>query len=277
MTMKKFVLACSSAAVCAVSLWPAMVAPAFAAVPTPFSEMEAICIATVVLTPDPNSKFRVELNRDTIVTSVGVEYVSNRVTITDIPGGQLISTVGPTFTGNRGRHGGSPNIFGEFKTVSTFTGGTLVQDVTYSQDTTFTYGCRVFKINPQGKESEPDGLQIPGPQHPDPLTITKTEVTRTENINVSNPDVTVENLSDAVICNSPEKNPGKWRQQNGYTGECSTALFISLGTFPIRSNSLPPLESVAGDRSPGMTSSFSNSGPVTLVDDTVEEPSGDAI
>lgn len=47
----------------------------------------------------------------------------------------------------------------------------------------------------------------------------------------------------AVVCNSPTKNPGTWRAQNGYLGlggACSTATFTSLGTATIPSNSLPP-------------------------------------
>lgn len=44
----------------------------------------------------------------------------------------------------------------------------------------------------------------------------------------------------AVVCNSPTKNPGTWRAQNGYDGGlCSYATFTSLGTPTIPSNSLP--------------------------------------
>lgn len=46
----------------------------------------------------------------------------------------------------------------------------------------------------------------------------------------------------AVVCNSPGKNPGSWKPQNGYLGlggACSTATFTSLGTTTIPSNSLP--------------------------------------
>lgn len=46
-------------------------------------------------------------------------------------------------------------------------------------------------------------------------------------------------VAQVVICNSPTKNPGTWRQQNGYTGVCSTTLFNSLGPVGIPSNSLP--------------------------------------
>lgn len=47
-------------------------------------------------------------------------------------------------------------------------------------------------------------------------------------------------VAQVVICISPTKNPGTWRQQNGYTGTCSTAFFGTLGPVPIPSNSLPP-------------------------------------
>ena len=57
---------------------------------------------------------------------------------------------------------------------------------------------------------------------------------------------------NVVICISPSSttkkgNPGEWRQQNNYLGECSTELFYSLGgrPEPIPSNSLPPRTSSA--------------------------------
>jgi hypothetical protein len=57
------------------------------------------------------------------------------------------------------------------------------------------------------------------------------------------PNTTVVTTGDGVICISPTKNPGTWRNQNGYTGACSTALFYSLAGIPdpIPSNSLPPV------------------------------------
>ena len=254
-------------ALCATSLTPvAFPTAAIAAVPVPVDELQAICAATTVVNPDPNSTFRAELNTATIQTEVGAEYVKSVVTITNIPGGQLISSVGPNYVGPQGRNGQSPNIFGTFKTVNTFTGGTLVQDVTYAQDTTFTYGCRVFKTNTKnGNVTEPPGLQVTG------LTSTRTEVTRTVNVNVSNPDVVVEQLTEKVICNSPLKNPGVWRNQNGYTGVCSTALFFSLSPLPIHSNSLPPFESLNALADQDNSSVANDSAPATVVDEWTEE------
>ena len=247
------------AALCATSLSPVMVTPAFAAVTVPIEELQAKCAATTVVNPDANSTYSATLNLAGITQSTGAEYVSDVDIITNIPGGELISTVGPTFTGNLGRHGGSPNIFGEFKTVSTYSGGTLVEDVTYSQDTTITYGCIVSKTNSQGKVTTPPGIQVEG------LTKTVTTVTRVVHVNESAPDEVITTLSDAVVCNSPEKNPGKWRAQNGYGGECSTALFNTLPGFPIRSNSQPPL--VPNDITTANPSSFQDSGPATVVDE----------
>lgn len=250
-------------AICATALSPVFVTPAFAAIAVPTAELEALCAGTTIVNPDPNSTYRATLNSN-VQTVTGPEYVKSVNTITDIPGGMLISTSAPTFTGNLGRHGGSPNIFGEFKTLSTFSGGTLIQDVTYAQDTTFTYGCIVTKTTKGGNQTTPPGLQVTG------QTLAKTEITRIESVNISKPDVEVVSLSDAVVCNSPEKNPGKWRAQNGYTGECSTALFNTLPGMPIRSKSQPPLiPNVSATANP---TSLQSSGPATVVDEwTVEE------
>lgn len=127
--------------------------------------------------------------------------------------------------------------------MTEYSGGSYIANVEYSRTTTFTYGCTVSKTNNNnGNVTTPPGLQVTG------LTIPVTVVTRTEMINESNPNTFETTLSGAVVCNSPEKNPGKWRPQNGYTGECSTALFNSLPGMPIHSNSQPPLiTSLGGD------------------------------
>lgn len=248
---------------CATALTPmALPTAAMAAVPVPIDDLTAICVQTTVINPDPNSTFRVELNTATIQTSVGAEYEKSRVTTLDIPGGVLIGSVGPTYVPNsQSRNGQSPNIFGTFKTIQTFTGGSKVQTVTYAQDTTFTYGCRVFKINKQGKETEPPGLQVEG------LTAVRTEITRTAEVSVIKPNVEVVQLSGGVICNSPLKNPGVWRNQNGYTGECSTRLFLTLGPLTIPSNSLPSLEPIMLPGDHNSPSNATNSDPATVTDE----------
>lgn len=115
--------------------------------------------------------------------------------------------------GSEHRHGGSPNIFGGFEVV--ISGGM----------TEYTFDCETYNPNSGGY---PPGLQFSG-----------------QMTEVSNPDYTETVDGDGVICISPSSttkkgNPGEWRQQNGYTGECSTTLFYSLtGPDPIPSNSLP--------------------------------------
>jgi hypothetical protein len=247
-------------AMCATALSPIFATPAFAQVATPTAQMQATCAATAVVNPDPNSTYSATFDTASVTSDVGDEVISDLDVIEDIPGGQVVGVVGPTFTGILGRHGGSPNIFGEFETVTEYSGGSYIADVEYSQTTTFTYGCIVSKTNSQGKVTTPPGLQVEG------LTIPITEVTRTERIEESNPNTFETTLADKVVCNSPEKNPGKWRNQNGYTGVCSTALFNSLPGMPIHSNSQPPLvTSLGGDLFVESFSSFADS-PATVTD-----------
>lgn len=240
---------------------------AMAAVPTPTADMTAVCSSTSVVNPDPNSTYSAVLNLASISSSTGTEYEISRTTITNIPGGQLLSKVGPTYVGPLGRNGQSPNIFGTFKTVSTYSGGLLVQEVVYGTDTTFTYGCTVSKTNKNnGNVTTPPGLQVNG------LTIVKTETRGPVTDTVSAPDYTQEELSEMVVCNSPSTSSKKtasngWANQNGYTGPCSTELFLSLGTITIHSNSLPPLDYLEGPEDHNSSSSFNDSGPQSVSDD----------
>jgi hypothetical protein len=253
-------------AMCCTALTTITTTPAMAAVAVPTAEMQAVCAATTIVNPNPNSTYAATLNDSSITRSTGTEYVSATNTISDIPGGQFVSATGPTFVaGTEGRNGQSPNIFGTFKSVETYTGRTLIQDVTYSQDTTFTFGCTVSKTNKNnGNVETPPGLQVTG------QTITKTEVTRTAHTNIQEPNVDVVQLSGAVICNSPTKNPGVWRAQNGYTGGCSRALFDSISSVTIHSKSLPPIGST--EQAAIATATINNdSGPATVADFWTEE------
>ena len=222
----------------------ALPAPALATVATPIVDMEAVC-ANIQVNPNGNAGFVVKLDEAGIQSSVGTPVRTVLSVLQDIPGGQLISQTAPAFVaGSQGRNGQSPNIFGTFKSVLTFTGGTKVEEVQYTTPTTFTFQCVVYKVKRNGS-LEPNGLQ------PDPSTIVRTESYVTTET-VSKPDYTEDRFSESVICNSPTKNPGVWRAQNGYTGTCSTALFNSLSQITIHSNSLPALESliVPGSNSP---------------------------
>lgn len=221
-------------AMCATALSSIVATPVFAQVATPIAELQALCASTTILNPDPNSTYTATLGD--VTSSEGLEFISAVDVIEDIPGGVVVGVVGPTFTGELGRNGQSPNIFGKFETVTEYSGGSYIADVTYSQTTTFTYGCVVSRRQPNGNVTTPPGLQVTGQTFP------VTVVTRTERVEESNPNTFETTLSDAVVCNSPERNPGKWRNQNGYTGDCSTTLFNSLSSISIHSNSLPPLE-----------------------------------
>jgi len=126
------------------------------------------------------------------------------------PGGVVSSEF---VAGSQHRHGGSPNIFGSFEVTTS--GGS----------TAFTFDCQTFNPNANSEQGAyPNGLQLTG-----------------QSTSVVNEDEVVI-TQDGVICISPTKNPGTWRNQNGYTGTCSTALFYSLAGIPepIPSNSLPP-------------------------------------
>ena len=222
------------------SFSPAVITPAFAITPEAQADLQTFC-EDALRPNDPNSEFQTEPTGVTEVT--GAEFLQSSEVISSTPGGVLLSQTSVYINGSQHRHGGSPNIFGAFTVTSVYSGGSSEILNTYAQTTTYTFGCRVFKIiDGNGNVIEPNGLQIPYG-----LTLDETVVTRTETVTETNPDTTVVTTGDGVICISPSTtgtrgNPGVWRQQNGYTGECSTNLFYSLAGIPepIPSNSLPP-------------------------------------
>jgi len=221
------------------SFTPAMITPAFAITPEAQAALQQVC--DDLLRPnDPNSEFQTEPTGVSEVT--GPEFVSDVDTVVISPGGVLISQTSVYQPGSQHRHGGSPNIFGAFTVTSVYSGAVTETTTEYSQTTTYTFGCFVYKIVGQDREIAPPGLQTPVG-----LTEEETVVTRTETTTDTQGTSTVVTTGDGVICISPSTtstkgNPGVWRQQNGYTGECSTALFYSLAGIPdpIPSNSLPP-------------------------------------
>jgi hypothetical protein len=221
------------------SFSPALMTPAFAITPEAQADLQQTC-EDALRPNDPNSEFQTEPTSVSEVT--GAEFLSDSQVISSTPGGVLLSQTSVYNNGSQHRHGGSPNIFGAFTVTSTYTGGSSEVLNTYSQTTTYTFGCRVWKEVGNGNIIEPPGLQIPVG-----LTAEETLVTRTETVTVNNPNTTAVTTGDGVICISPSTtgnkgNPGAWRNQNGYTGTCSTALFYSLAGIPdpIPSNSLPP-------------------------------------
>ena len=223
------------------SLSPVMITPAAAITPEAQAALQTWC--EDILNPnDPNSEFMTE---PTGVTEVaGAEFLQSSVVQSSTPGGELVSQSSVYNAGSQHRHGGSPNIFGAFTVTSVYTGGSSVTLDTYAQTTTYTFGCRVWKvIESNGNVIEPNGLQTPYGQ-----IVDETLVTRSETVTVNNPNTTEVTTGDGVICISPttvdkKGNPGAWRNKDSYTGECSTALFYSLAGIPdpIPSNSLPPV------------------------------------
>lgn len=216
------------------SFSPVLTAPAFAVTPEAQAEMQQYC-EDILQPNDPNSEFQTEPTGAT--ESTGAEFLQGSVVVSSTPGGVLLSQTSVFNNGSQHRHGGSPNIFGGFTVTSVYTGGSSETLNTYAQTTTYTFGCRVWKEPQPGHVIEPNGLQTPYGQ-----TVDETLVTRTETVTVNNPNTTAITQGDGVICISPNRNPGTWRKQNGYTGECSTTLFYSLAGIPdpIPSNSLPP-------------------------------------
>ena len=75
--------------------------------------------------------------------TVVVSFEISRTTITNIPGGQELSRTPFVFTtGSEHKNGQSPNVFGDFTSNVTFSGGLNVQEVVTADRTTVTFGCR---------------------------------------------------------------------------------------------------------------------------------------
>jgi len=98
-----------------------------------------------------------------------------------------------------------------------------------------TEGANQEEIHP-GYQIAPSGLQTDG-------TVSVETVTAVPGVQVVNfpgpwtdPAASIVG-GQFVICNSPGKNPGAWRGQNGYTNQiggktCSTTWYTSLGSTP---------------------------------------------
>ncbi|WP_120715905.1 hypothetical protein [Tsuneonella amylolytica] len=211
-------------------------APAMAALPIPntttFDAMQVACDAA----KPRNTNGVIYTTEPYVAAAVTSTIETARTTIESIPGGILISQTPFEFTtGSEHRNGYSTNVHGNFTSTAVYSGGKLVQEVTETTNTQFTFGCNVLKTTNGVTDLAPPGQQV------DP-TLIKNEVgtttTRTET--VSAPDVTVTLNDEKVICISPKKNPGTWTSQNGYAGMCDTALYLRVAQGgPVPSNSVP--------------------------------------
>jgi len=167
------------------------------------------------------------------VTQADLEI--SRVTVTNIPGGTLLSQTPFVHTGATGLHGGSPNIHGTFESTATYSGGLLVQDVVTVNRETYTYGCRIARTNKTNNNTnEPTNLQI-APT----LTFTVDTNRRETQDTVSAPDVIETVQESRVVCNSPGRKGGVWTGQNGYTNAACVTLAGNTNFLHVRSNSLP--------------------------------------
>jgi hypothetical protein len=193
--------------------------------------------------------------------SVSVTPFTIRTPVSSTPGG-LTGTTGPTFVaGSEARRGGSPNIHGEFLYVDTYSGGSVTQNVTTGTDTLYSFGCRVTKTT-NGTTNEPANLQSPATafSYNDRLILTgPTLVTTNGQGRIE------ERHEDGVICISPTKG-SVWRVRNDYPGTCTTAMFDSLSTRVVRSNSIGVDAPVVVEPNQDAPEPASNLNAVPLVD-----------
>jgi hypothetical protein len=205
--------------------------------------LDAQCAA--LLNPSTSSGF-------TSIAVDVVEAVTSSVTV-DLG---LVSTVGigpvtSVWSGFRGAHvnGQSVNIhaYGDYKV--SYAGGAVQ---TYNTQTTTVYtksgNCHTHKpTNGNTSDTLHPGYQIaPAGLQGGVVTSTRTVVTTgTRTVNIPGPWIDPNSSlqgAQVVICISPGRVPGNWRNQNGYNGSlgtCSRAWYDTLGSTP--SVSLPNL------------------------------------
>jgi len=237
--MKKFALSAAAIALATTSFTPAFAATiAFNSLPPAQQTLvQNTCNGFI-----PGMSHFIAVPSD-LNDAVTVGFEVSRVTTESIPGGTLISQTPYVFTtGSEHRNGQSPNIFGFFTSVATYSGGKLVQQVTKADRHHVTFGCGIFK---EPGILAPPGLQVPNNGilfvNYDTNVVTTTETK-------SEPNTTQTLTADQVICISPSttskgtKADG-WRGQNGYpTARCTTIFYLSLGDNPgTHSNSVPNL------------------------------------
>jgi|GEM_PF-7120305 len=230
---------------------------------SPQARMAAQCLTTKPSDTN-NVRYTVAVTGG-VPTSTGIIELS-RVTTQNIPGGTLLSQTPYLFrAGSEGRNGGSPNIHGIFESTATYSGGLLVQDVTEGTIETYNYGCSVTRTNRNGSTDQPPGLQTSG------LSFTVTTVTRSFEDRVEAPNTTALLEQERTICNSPGSKGGTWRAQNGYTGACTTAVYLALGNQVMpRSNSVPSLF-VSGKSDHNSAVNSENDHVAQLVDTSADE------
>lgn len=146
-------------------------------------------------------------------------------------------------------NGKSPNIFAQADAgVTTYLGGSDRWYHTQVVDHyAVSFDCKVSKVvgppNDPTKQHEvvPPGLQSTGNRTAIDPSLDEISAGPDEYDHDSTPyvtNVTTPNV-EAVVCISPGSKGGTWKRQNGYGGECSTALYNSLNPGGTPSASLP--------------------------------------
>ena len=226
--MRKMIMTAVAAAMATTAMTPAMAAP-ISLSSLPLAQQNAI---KAVCTTAENGQF-VGTPKDLDATVI-IGFEKSRETIENIPSGVELSRTAANFdVGSEHKNGQSPNVFGDFTSLVTYSGGINKQKVVTVDRTKVTFGCAMSKDNgltyPQGQQIANDGS----------LFVNYDANETTTYPEVSAPDYTLPFTEDRVICNSPTKNPGVWRNQNGYTGTCNTALYVSVNPGGTHSNSVP--------------------------------------
>lgn len=228
--MKKIALGAVAFAMATTSLTPATAAPiSLASLPADQqTALRATCTAA------QNGQF-IGTPKDLDATTI-VGFEKSRVEIENIPSGVELSRTPFVFTtGSEHKNGQSPNVFGRFTSEVTYSGGLNIVEITTVDRTTVTFGCAMSKDNgltfPKGQQIANDGS----------LFASYDTNERKVRDTVSAPDFVVTLTEGRVICNSPTKNPGVWRNQNGYAGLCNTTLYNTVNPGGTHSNSVPGL------------------------------------
>jgi hypothetical protein len=208
-----------------------LVTPAFA-VEVPADDAQQFC-EDQLKPNNPNSDFQTEP-----VGLIDSGWVDDGPAYPDSPAGDPEGYGTPTpsgvvFDGTYIRHGGSPNVWGGATSTLTYPQTRQLFNFKKDQTQTITFGCHVWKETPGGL-NEPPGLQTVGNVITDHQTIDA----GTDYV-ISDDDFVVEGETvDVLICISPGKKPGAWRQMHGFTGSC-TAASTAAGTSFIPSHNNP--------------------------------------
>lgn len=162
------------------------------------------------------------------------------ITIEEQEGGLLLEQTPFTFTtGSEHRNGNSTNVHGNYTSVATYSGAVLVQDIVEQEETVFTFGCEVYRTIESRNNTRTD-LAGEGQQQAPTLSVTQLGEQTTRRVEERQPNTFVTLNDERVICNSPGRRGGVWTNQNGYTGTCSSELYLSVALGgPIPSNSVP--------------------------------------